>query len=81
MIARTGRRDPARLTVRMFGALGAKMVFFAAFVVWAIRGGHVEPIAFAVSFTAAFIALHGAEAVLLRRVLARLTSGAAARSE
>lgn len=79
MIARTVRRDPARLTGRMFGALAAKMVFFAAFVAWAIRGMHVEPIAFAVSLTAAFITLHGVEAVWLRRALARLTSGAAAR--
>jgi hypothetical protein len=76
MIARTVRRDPSRLTVRMFGALGAKMVFFAAFVVWAIRGVHVAPIAFVVSLTAAFITLHGVEAVVLRRALAGLTSGA-----
>lgn len=79
LIARTVRRAPARLTGRMFGALAAKMVFFAAFVVGAIRGMHVEPIAFAVSFTAAFITLHGVEAVWLRRALARLTSGAASR--
>ena len=75
-IARTIRQDPTRLTGRRFGALALKMVFFAAFVVWAIRGVHVEPIPFAVSFAAAFITLHGVEAMWLRRALARLTSGA-----
>lgn len=78
MIARTVRRDPSRLTGRMFAALAAKMVCFAAFVVWAIRGVHVAAVPFVVSFTAAFIALHGLEAVWLRRALNRLTSSAGA---
>jgi hypothetical protein len=69
LVVRTIRRDPRRLTARLIGALAGKMVFFGVFVAVAVRGFEVRPIAFAVSFTVAFIALQGAEAMLLRRAL------------
>jgi hypothetical protein len=75
MISRTLRVSPSQLTPRMFAALAVKMVFFGAFVALAIRGLGVRPVPFVVSFTVSFIALHGVEAILLRRALARLTPG------
>src|SRR5579871_6769906 len=71
MITRTLRVDPGRLTARMFVALAAKMLFFPAYVVAAIRGVGVHPLPFVVSFTVSFIVSHGVEAILLQRALAR----------
>lgn len=69
MIVRTLASDPARLTGRMIVAFGAKMVFFAAYIVWAVRGLAANLVPFAVSFASYFIALHLVEAMVLRRVL------------
>jgi hypothetical protein len=71
MITRTLRVDPRQLTSRMFLGFAVKMLFFAAFVVVAIRGLGARPVPFAVSFTVSFIVCHGVEAMLLRRALAR----------
>ncbi len=75
MITRTLAGDPAQIAGRMFLSLGAKMVFFGAYVVLAIRGLGVALVPFIVSFTAYFVALHTVEALLLRRAQARLMSG------
>jgi hypothetical protein len=75
LITRTLAGDPALMAGRMFLSLGAKMVFFGAYVVLAIRGLGVALVPFIVSFTAYFVALHTVEALLLRRAQARLMSG------
>lgn len=75
MIARTVPADPGRLTRRLLGAFAAKIVFFGGFVVAAIRGFGVRPVAFVVSFTVSFVVLHAVEAMLLRRALTRSLSG------
>jgi hypothetical protein len=79
MVSRTFRRDPARVTNLMLGAFLAKLLFFAAYVIVMIKVLAVEPVAFAVTFTAAFIALYAIEALMLARLFRRgATRGPAA---
>jgi hypothetical protein len=70
---RAYRRDPSSLTGVMITAFGAKMVFFAGYVTFVLKGLSelpVRPVPFVVSFTAYFIALHLVEALSLRRLFA-----------
>ena len=62
---------PERLTPLMIQAFAAKMVFFGAYVVVMLKALPVRPIAFVVSFTSYFIALHVTEALCMRRLFAR----------
>jgi len=67
------RREPASLTGVMITAFGVKMLFFAAYVTFALKGMSgltVQPVPFVVSFTAYFIVLHLVEAFSLRRLFA-----------
>ena len=57
----------------MMTAFVVKMVFFALYVVAVVRLAGVDRTPFILSFTAYFIALYAAEALLLRRLFARLT--------
>jgi hypothetical protein len=66
---RTWRREPQRLTAVMAAAFGGKMVFFAAYVAFMLSVLSLRPVPFVASFTTAFIALHLAEALALRRLL------------
>jgi hypothetical protein len=59
---------PQRLTQVMVAGFGAKMLFFGAYVVVALRGYRLRPIPFVVSFAGFFIALHVIEALFLRRL-------------
>jgi hypothetical protein len=68
--ARVYRVSPSQLTAVMMAAFAAKMVFFGAYVVIALKGFSVTPVPFAVSFTAAFIGLYMIEALALRRLFA-----------
>jgi hypothetical protein len=70
LMERTYRRDPERLSGLMFKAFAAKMVLFAAYVVFAIEGLGLRPVPFVASFTAYFISLHLTEALWLRRLFA-----------
>lgn len=67
---RTFRRNPLRLTAVMIQAFMAKVVFFALYVAVMLRGLELPVTAFMVSFTTYFIALHFAQALLLRRLFA-----------
>jgi hypothetical protein len=69
LMVRTARRDPAQLTPVMAAAFGAKMVFFAGYVAFALRVVSVPAAPFIVSFAAAFVALYVVEAVGLSRLL------------
>jgi hypothetical protein len=62
---------PERLTPLMIQAFAAKMVFFGVYVVVMLKALPVRPIAFVVSFTSYFIALHVTEALCMRRLFAR----------
>ena len=70
VMAKTFRRDPARLTAVMMMAFAAKMVFFAAYVAIALKVVAVSPVPFVVSFAVSFVVLYFVEAVSLRRLLA-----------
>jgi hypothetical protein len=73
LIERVMRTNPAGLTALLMTGFVAKMAFFALYVVIVLRVRDVEWTAFALSFTAYFIALYAVEALLLRRLIARLT--------
>ncbi len=60
--------SPERLTQVLVAGFGAKMVFFGAYVVVALRGFGLRPIPFVVSFAGFFITLHVMEALFLRRL-------------
>jgi hypothetical protein len=70
LVERTYTRTPERLTGTMMGAFAVKMVFFAAYVAFALKGLNLRPAPFVVSFTAYFIALHVTEALYMRRLFA-----------
>jgi hypothetical protein len=65
---RTFRRAPGRLTALMIKAFFGKIVFFGIYVAFALNAGTLSPVAFVVSFTSYFIALHTLEAFLLHRL-------------
>ena len=55
------------------GSMAISVVLLAAYVVAVVRFGGVDWTAFTLSFAGSFIALYAVEAVLLRRLTARLT--------
>jgi hypothetical protein len=71
LVERTWRVAPARLTNVMFTAFAAKIIFFGAYVVAAIKLSGVRPLPFVASFTSYFIALYAVEAVLMTRLFRR----------
>jgi hypothetical protein len=71
VIERAWSRDPARVLPTMLHAFALKIVFFLGYVSLALRVFALEPVPFVVSFTAYFLALYAAVAVLLQRRLAR----------
>jgi len=77
LVQRTFRANPSRVTHVMQLAFLAKMVFFAAYVVVMLRVIALRPAPFALGFTAAFLALYAAQAVLLHRLFAGDTRAAA----
>jgi hypothetical protein len=68
---RTYRRNPIQLTTVMILAFGAKLVFFGAYVAVILSVLSIRPVAFAVSLTCYFIALHLTEAFFLRSLFLR----------
>ena len=76
MLARAYRRDPASVMGVAAMAFLAKVVFFVAYVVAAIKIAGLPAQAFAVSFVAWFITLYAAQAVQLRRLFREGLRGA-----
>jgi hypothetical protein len=70
MVERTYRRNPRQVTQLMMAAFAGKMVFFGAYVTFALKVLSVRPTPFVISFTSCFIALHLTEALCLRRLFA-----------
>ena len=70
------KRDPERLTSVMAAGFFAKLVFFGAYVVAALRGFSLAAVPFVVSFTGYFIGLYAIEAVFLWRLLSAPSVGA-----
>ena len=73
MIERTARRNPAGVTPLMMAAFVVKMVFFAVYVAVVVLWSGADRSPFIVSFTAYFVTLYAAEALLLRRLFGRTT--------
>ena len=71
LVERTWRTNPSGLSSVMMLAFAVKLVFFAVYVVIALRGLQVAAVPFVVSFTLAFVGLYVAEAVLLHRLFSR----------
>jgi hypothetical protein len=70
ILARARARTPERVSAVMVKLFAAKLVFFAAYVVLAVRllDGGLK--AFVVSFTCQYVVLHAIEAMSLRRLFA-----------
>ena len=62
------KTHPERLTSVMISAFAGKLIFFAAYVGFAIGLLGLEPVPFAASFAGYFIALHLVEALWLKRL-------------
>jgi hypothetical protein len=73
LVERVARQSAAALTSTLMAGFVLKMVLFALYVVAVIRLADVEWTTFTISFAASFISLYAVEAVLLRRLIARLT--------
>jgi cobalamin synthase len=75
VIARTERTAPDRLTHVLIGSFGVKVLLFGLYLVVMLKGLALRPMPFMLSFTGYYVALHIAEAVFLRRLLAGRVSG------
>jgi hypothetical protein len=69
-IERTYRRDPARVSGVLMRAFGAKMLFFGAYVVLAVRVLALDVVPFAAAFAAFFLGLQAVVASLARGLMA-----------
>ena len=73
LIERVARENPRALTSLLMTGFVVKMALFALYVVAVVRLANVDWTAFTLSFAASFISLYAVEALLLRRLIARLT--------
>jgi hypothetical protein len=76
VIERAHRRDASRVGVVLLMAFPLKAVFFAGYVVLALRGLGLRPVPFIASFACYFVALYAVEAFLLQRLSTRGLRGA-----
>ncbi len=72
LVERAWRSHPAGVSSLMMAAFAVKLVFFGLYVVIALRVLNVAAVPFAVSFTASFVGLYVAEAVLLHKLFSRV---------
>ncbi|MCC7007906.1 MAG: hypothetical protein IT184_03745 [Acidobacteria bacterium] len=72
LVERAARVNPAATTGVMMTAFAAKMVFFAGYVVAVVLLAGVDRTVFGLSFAGYFIGLYAIEAVMLRRLMARM---------
>ena len=68
--AHTYKTDPQRLTSVMTVAFLGKLVFFGAYVAFALGVLHLRAMPFAAAFASYFIGLHLTEALCLQRLFA-----------
>ena len=73
LVERVARQNPGALTSLLMAGFVVKMALFAVYVVAVVRLVQVDWTAFTLSFAASFISLYAVEALLLRRLIARLT--------
>jgi hypothetical protein len=80
VIERAQRTAPERLTSVMIGSFAAKVLLFGLYLVVMLKGLALRPMPFMLSFTGYYVALHIAEAVFLRRLLANRVSSVSGES-
>lgn len=68
VVEHTAVTNRALLHQRLLQGFAVKVVFFAVYVVVMLRGLHLQPLPFVVSFTSAFLVLHVMEAIHLQRL-------------
>jgi hypothetical protein len=73
LLERASRVNPNGKTQILLSGFAVKLVFFALYVVAVLVGAGVDRVPFVLSFFGYFVALYGAEALLLRRLSGRLT--------
>jgi hypothetical protein len=73
LVERAARHNPAGLTSVLMTGFVVKMALFAVYVVAVVKLARVDWTTFTLSFAASFITLYAVEAMLLRRLLGRLT--------
>jgi hypothetical protein len=73
LVQRAARQSPEALNGLLMTGFVVKMALFALYVVAVVRLANVDWTAFTLSFATSFIALYAVEALLLRRLIARLT--------
>jgi hypothetical protein len=73
LVERVARQNLAALTSLLMAGFVVKMALFAMYVVAVVRLAHVDWTVFTLSFVASFVSLYAVEALLLRRLIARLT--------
>jgi hypothetical protein len=78
IIVRTVATDLARLQSRLLAGFAAKAVFFAFYVVVALRVAQADAMPFVASFVLSFLAFHVTEAIFLQRLTTRRVSSPAA---
>ena len=66
LVERVHAREPGRVTNVLMQAFAGKMLFFALYVVLAVRVLGMRPVPFIASFTAFFIGLYAMQALFLR---------------
>jgi hypothetical protein len=71
LVDRTHRSHPERLPALLIAGLAGKMIFFGGYVTVMLTALALQPVPFAVSFTAYFLALYAVQAVCLQRLSAR----------
>jgi hypothetical protein len=64
-------RNPSGVTRALLVGFAVKMAFFGAYVAIVLTRLYVRPVPFVASFTASFIGLYAAEAVMLHRLTRR----------
>ena len=67
-VVRTHRQDPGAVHALMITGFGLKVIFFCGYVVVALGVMDLNPTPFIASFTAYFVSLYLAEALLLARL-------------
>jgi len=70
---RVTRQNPGALTSLLMTGFVVKMALFAVYVIAVVRLANVDWTTFTLTFAASFISLYAVEALLLRRLIARLT--------
>jgi hypothetical protein len=70
ILERTHAASPERLTGMLIASFAIKMVLFGAYAAAALAMFSMRPKPFIATFTGYYVALHAAEALLLKRLLA-----------